>query len=224
MNESFDISYAFYEQLGAEGLSARTRAEWDTQIVQQLLLMLEPGQCVLDVGCGYGRTSLPLVESGYRVVGLDISNRLLRAHQEEAGRRGVSLELIRASMCSMPFQSNTFDVAMCLWSAFYELLTVREQLAAIKEAFRVIRPGGWYLMEGTVYEHAVRAQGLDDDVRSNHERLVQNTIEGLKNPHFGHDAESLTRLMLRSGIKTFDTYVDNWAGRPRRFLRFSKPE
>lgn len=223
MIDSFDISYSFYEQLGPERLAARTTADWDAQIVAQLLAMLRPGQHVLDVGCGYGRTALPLAESGYRVVGLDISERLLDAHREQARQRTTPVDLIRASMCCMPFLSCTFHVALCLWSAFYELLTIEEQLAAIEEVLRVLQPGGWFLMEGSVYEFSEPSGMLLGDFGSAEKRLVQNTIEGLANPHYGHDAETLTSLMCKAGISEFSVYVENWAGRPRRFLRFTKP-
>jgi cyclopropane fatty-acyl-phospholipid synthase-like methyltransferase len=56
------------------------------------LLELRPGQRVVDLGCGSGRTTLELADrdgSGGEVVGVDISAEMLARGRERAARRGV---------------------------------------------------------------------------------------------------------------------------------------
>ena len=65
MTTSADISQAFYDQLGAAALAARTTSAWDRQIIARVLHLLQPGQRVLDVGCGYGRIAVPVAVAGY---------------------------------------------------------------------------------------------------------------------------------------------------------------
>lgn len=64
MSSSEDLSRSFYAQLGADGLAHRTRPEWDKEIVGALIEMLPEHGRVLDVGCGYGRVTLPLARAG----------------------------------------------------------------------------------------------------------------------------------------------------------------
>ncbi len=54
-------------------------------------LHLEPGQRVLDIGCGWGSLAMHLAErAGVEVVGLTLSSEQLRAARAEAERRGLS--------------------------------------------------------------------------------------------------------------------------------------
>ena len=219
---SEDMSRAFYDQLGAAALAARTTAVWDQQIVARVLHMLRPGQRVLDIGCGYGRIAVPVAAAGYQVVGLDISSRLLAAAWQYAHAQNVTVMWRQASMGRMPCSTNTCDVALCLWSAFYELLTTDEQLAAVREIMRVLRPGGWGLVEGPLYEPATA-----DDLRTGKRygpegRIAANVIAGLANPHYQHDTATLEGLMQEAGIRTYRVYVEPWGGRSRQFLRFEK--
>ena len=63
-----------------------TKQEVD-QVISQLLL--EPGQRVLDVGCGPGRHSLELARRGIRCVGADISQRFVDLGNTSAAEEGL---------------------------------------------------------------------------------------------------------------------------------------
>ena len=186
--------------------------------------MLRPGQRLVDLGCGYGRIAVPVAAAGYQVVGLDISPRLLAAAWQYAHTQSVTIMWLQASMCRVPLSPNTCDVALCLWSAFYELLTPDEQLAAVREIMRVLRSGGWGLVEGALYEPATA-----DDLRTGKRygpegRIAANVIAGLSNPHYQHNTVTLEGLMQEAGIHTYRVYVKPWGGRLRQFLRFEKSE
>ena len=222
MPSSEQISADFYDRFGAEGLADRTNPSWDQRILCRLGEMLTPGQHILDAGCGYGRIAIPLAMSGYEMTGLDLSDVLLQFARESGGRQGVCIRWIHESMCRMPLPDNSFDVVLCLWSAFHELLEEEEQFQAVMEIKRVLRPPGWCLIEGPPYRPAT-----DDEIESGQRcgagnRLSLDIISGMPNPHYYHDADSFGRLMGRAVIASFRVYVEDWAGRPRQFLRFEK--
>ena len=77
MPRSEDISRAFYAGLGVKGLEARTRPEWDKEILEALQAMIPEASRILDVGCGYGRIAVPLAAVGHRVTGVDIAPALM---------------------------------------------------------------------------------------------------------------------------------------------------
>jgi SAM-dependent methyltransferase len=222
MPSSEQWSAAFYDRLGAEGLAARTAPSWDDRTLCRLREMLTPGQRVLDAGCGYGRIAIPLGRSGYEVTGLDLSDALLRAARERAGQQGTSVRWVRGSMCRMPLLDSSFDVVLCLWSAFHELLEEQEQVQAETEMRRVLRPGGWCLIEGPLYRPATAEEIASGQRRGPEGRIAFDIVAGLPNPHYCHDPESFGRLMERSGIAPFTVYEEDWAGRPRQFSRFAK--
>jgi SAM-dependent methyltransferase len=201
-------SRAFYRALGLAGLAIRTKPDWDAQIVATLVPMLPAGGRVLDVGCGYGRIAVPLAGRGFLVTGLDIAPNLLLAARSRARQRGLSIRFDQGSMTTLPYADGSFDAAICLWSAFYELTEEAEQTAALREMRRVLRPGGVAVIEGPVFE------GDPSD------RVRSTIIAGHPNVIFAHDAATLEARCADAGIADPAVEELDWAGRRRQVLRF----
>ena len=96
------------------------------------------GKRVLDLGCGDGSYSIRVARNGAHVVGVDLSEAMLRAAQCHAKDTGVSVMWCRASAKSLPFSSESFDIIM----AVTLLCFVKEPQRVAREASRVLRPGG----------------------------------------------------------------------------------
>ncbi|HTX59916.1 MAG TPA: class I SAM-dependent methyltransferase [Verrucomicrobiae bacterium] len=88
---------------------------------------------VLDVACGTGLASRPLIEGGLKVTGVDASEEML----ERARARFPGATWERGSAEKLPFGDGTFDVAICA-QAIHHL----DRKAAIAEMMRAIKPGG----------------------------------------------------------------------------------
>lgn len=103
---------------------------------------LRPGERVLDVACGTGLVSLPAgaaVGPDGELVGTDLSEKMVRAARREAERRGLAnarFERMGAEDLDLPDAS--FDAVLCALGLMY----VPEPLAAAREMFRVLKPGG----------------------------------------------------------------------------------
>ncbi len=89
---------------------------------------------VLDVGCGDGLMTLPLVRAGRRVIGVDLS----RAACEQARRNGLQAMVGNAN--DLPVADATVDVVVTVEMA--QQCSAAEIERVLREAARVLRRGG----------------------------------------------------------------------------------
>jgi|WetSurMetagenome_2_1015567.scaffolds.fasta_scaffold06390_1 SAM-dependent methyltransferase len=93
---------------------------------------------VLDLACGNGRHAIPLSQQGYSVVGLDISDKLLRI----AKQRYRQIALVRGDMRFLPFKPQTFAAAVSMDTSFGYLPSEQEDRRSLTELRRALGPGG----------------------------------------------------------------------------------
>ncbi|MSS72159.1 MAG: class I SAM-dependent methyltransferase [Candidatus Latescibacteria bacterium] len=98
------------------------------------------GAEVLDIGCGTGRTTIPLSQMGYRTTGIDLSPAMIR--QAQALSAGLQVRYRVMDAADLQFPDGTFDAALFSYNGI-ELLPGREgKRQVLREAHRVLRPGG----------------------------------------------------------------------------------
>ncbi len=100
---------------------------------------------VLDLGCGPGVTiiSLSRVRPEVHYVGVDLAPRMVRAARRETAALapGRSIPYLVADATALPFASNTFDAT----TGHSFLYLVPDRIGVLREAYRVLRPGGRYI-------------------------------------------------------------------------------
>ena len=105
-------------------------------------LNLLPGQRVLDLGCGSGRTTLELasrVGPAGQVVGLDISAEMVARGQERAAQFGAgNIEFLHADIQVHDFGTDQFDDAYSRFGVMF----FADPIAAFGNVRRTLRPGG----------------------------------------------------------------------------------
>ncbi|HEY7724870.1 MAG TPA: methyltransferase domain-containing protein [Anaeromyxobacteraceae bacterium] len=128
------------EDLLGPGLSAA-----EAGLVAELL-RLRPGERVLDVACGQARHLKALGRRGLALVGIDRNGDYLRRATSipTAGGEG-GFSLVRADLRSLPF-GRAFDAAFSWYSSLF-VFEDRENVAALAEVARVLRPGGRLLVQ-----------------------------------------------------------------------------
>jgi len=96
------------------------------------------GLRVLDLGCGGGLLAEPLARIGARVYGVDISRSALEQALRHALTGRLRVQYTTAPAEALPFKDEAFDAVL----AFDVLEHVASLEKAVKEASRVLRPGG----------------------------------------------------------------------------------
>lgn len=111
------------------------------QLVQRL--PLPPGAQLLDAGCGVGG-GLKWLSAFGAVSGIDLYPQATRY----AGR--VSSRVAQASVQALPFSAETFDLVTSFEVLYH--LAVTDDVAALGDLARVLRPGGWLLVRVPAYD------------------------------------------------------------------------
>jgi SAM-dependent methyltransferase len=108
---------------------------WETLARRFAAAIPGTGFHVLDVGCGTGRSRRIYQDKAVRYAGLDLSLGALRL----AKMRSADAGWLQADALRLPFRDSSYDGV-----AFSSVLHhVPDRRAALAEAFRVVRPGGW---------------------------------------------------------------------------------
>ncbi|MBA2721132.1 MAG: methyltransferase domain-containing protein [Chloroflexi bacterium] len=164
-------------------------------------LALQPGESVLEVGCGTG-VFLPglaaLVGRSGRVVGLDHApaflaearNRLAAADLSEA------VDLVEGDVHRLPIDDASFDAVHCE----RVLMHVEDPAAAIGELRRVLRQGGRAVV-AEIFAAGATMETPDPDTNRQIERSL---VSGIRNGQMGIQ---LRRLMIKAGFVDVDGEV-----------------
>jgi SAM-dependent methyltransferase len=110
-----------------------------------VLLPLPPGAAVVDLGCGRGRHAIPLSRRGYRVTGVDLSEKMLTLARRRAEKEGVEVEWVREDMRTF-FRPDSFDACLSLFSS-YGYFGDEENQMVLDNVCRSLKPGGALLLD-----------------------------------------------------------------------------
>lgn len=102
------------------------------------MLDAQPGERILDLGCGDGALTAQLASTGATVIGVDNSPSMLEA----ARTRGLTVELHNAD--ALPYHRQ-FDAVFS--NAALHWLSEARQPAVLSGIFRAIKPGGRFVAE-----------------------------------------------------------------------------
>ncbi|MFQ5699116.1 MAG: corrinoid protein-associated methyltransferase CpaM [Myxococcota bacterium] len=113
----------------------------------RLVRHLEPGQRVLDLGCGTGALTLRAARRGAQVKAIDVSPEMLQIARDHARRAGLAerIEFEEVGIAELGGEpAETYDAVIS--GLCFSELSPDERDFALAEAVRVLRPGGRLLL------------------------------------------------------------------------------
>ena len=156
-------------------------------------LALRPGEAVLDIGAGPGFLAVEMAEEtgpDGRVVGVDPSESMLAiARRRELAPGSAPVEFAQGGALELPFADASFDVAVSTQVLEY----VEDVPGALREARRVLRPGGRLLILDTDWDSIV----WHTTDRARMERVLVAWNEHLADPYL---PRRLPRLLGEAGF------------------------
>ena len=128
---------------------------------------IQPGQAVLDVGCGTGDLTLAAkkaVGQDGSVTGIDAAAEMIEVATNKANKQQLVIDFQVAPIEKLPFPDNSFDVVIN--SLVMHHLPAQVKKDGLAEIYRVLRPGGTFFI-------------LDF-------APMPNKIDRIRSLHFGH--------------------------------------
>jgi ubiquinone/menaquinone biosynthesis C-methylase UbiE len=139
------------------------------------------GEAVVDVGCGSGRAVGELAARGVRAIGVDIDPEMV----EVAAARWPAGEFHVADATALPLD----DGSVTGYRADKVLHALAEPELAVREAHRVLRPGGRAVLVGQDWDTFV----IDSDDPVQTRELVHARADRMPNPRVARRYRSLLR-------------------------------
>lgn len=120
---------------------------------------------VLDAACGTGMHAISLVESGYNLVGTDLSAGMVAKARLNAGNAGIKVTFLVAGFGELApalrregLLVSPFDAVICLGNSLPHLLSPQALATALTDFAACLRPGGLLVIQNRNFD-AVMAQG-----------------------------------------------------------------
>jgi SAM-dependent methyltransferase len=164
---------------------------------------------ILDAGCGSGRNMIELARHG-TVTGVELSHTSVQLARE----RGAG-EVVEGSVLEMPFAEGTFDLAASLDVIEH----LEDDIAALRELRRVVKPGGSLLVTVPAYQWLWSGH---DEVNHHHRRYRRRSLQRageqagwqqVRTTYFNSlllPAAILLRVLDRFSRKTTESSLDLW--------------
>jgi ubiquinone/menaquinone biosynthesis C-methylase UbiE len=159
------------------------------------LAQIDPGNSVLEVGCGTGTLTLAAKRQAgpaAKVFGIDVIPGMIETSQHKAAQAQEDIIFQLGSIDNIPFSESQFDVALCSFMIFHMSETTMRK--GITEIHRVLKPQGRLL----VLDLALPTKPLQ-------RFIAQKLFSGM----LKHDLHELLPLMDAAGFSNIEV------GRPK---------
>jgi SAM-dependent methyltransferase len=137
---AYDRLAPFYDRFTADYEYER----WVAAIEERAIGLGLAGYRALDLACGTGKSTFPLLTRGYSVTGCDISEEMIRQAQRKLPIHADAFSV--ADMRELPALGR-FDLVLCLDDAINYLLSVEELESTFAGVERLLAPGGIFVFD-----------------------------------------------------------------------------
>ena len=132
---------------------------------------------ILEIGCGSARLARQLLVRypACRVTGIEVD---AVQHEKNLSHPQTGLQFLQASAAQLPFDADSFDMAMMLKSLHHVPLNSMDR--ALNEVARVLRPGGLFYVSEPIYagalNHIVRLYNDEGVVREAAQAAINRAL------------------------------------------------
>lgn len=139
--------YLHQEELAANYLAAIATSPVINADQEWVARRLGTTGLVLDLGCGPGRSLIPLAQRGFDCIGVDLSDAMLQQAVLEAAQADVRINWLKANLVELDcLVDNSVDHLLCLFSTLGMIQPAAARRKVVTHAYRILKPGGTFLL------------------------------------------------------------------------------
>lgn len=124
----------------------------DREVLRRFSREIGDGRPVWDLGCGPGQTAKYLKDLGVAISGMDLSEKML----EQAVTRCPGIPFRKGNLLDLEFENDSVAGIVSFYAIIH--FTKEQVETAFREAFRVLRPGGLFLLAFHAGERTIRVE------------------------------------------------------------------
>ena len=165
----------------------------------------------LDIGCGEGYNTRIAAKKGARITAIDISKRFIASAKESETQEPLGIKYQVASATELPFPNEFFDFAIATMS----FMDIADTEKALSEAFRVVKPNGFFQFSITHPCFTISDLGwVRDDEGKRTGFIVSNYFKRsdgeIEEWIFGAAPKEMTDKMRKFKIPRFIRILSDW--------------
>ena len=194
------------------------------------ILPIEPPQRILDLCCGHGRHSIEFCARGFNnCILLDYSQPLIKMAKSQATECDYAVDLVCGDARTTGLCAESLDHVLIMGNSLGYIEAAAADLQILIEVFRVLRPGGWLLVDVTdgdavkkkfsphswheIGEDTVvcRRRKLEEDRVTAREMVLSKENGLIRDQNYSlrlYDRGSLTRLFQKAGYQNISIRTD----------------
>lgn len=140
------MSYEYFSFLYDELMNEAPYDEWVAFLEKQKSKYHPHAKKMLDLACGTGEISLRLVEKGYDITGIDLSEEMLTVANQKASNKGHHIPFIMQDMAELE-GLHDFDVVVIFCDSLNYLEKSEDVLATFQSVHRTLDENGLFLFD-----------------------------------------------------------------------------